>query len=267
MAKILPTNEMKSDLIALKKLLEKHFQGNLSNVSDLEKAITQLSTSRNGSCCVQDIKLEFKNLNLGKNIRPIFEGEQVQHSMLELRFTKMRCTFRNSSRMNDPIQEYQIQLILTVRDLEKLLAKSAWHFEKHPDRKADGTPENSPEFHHPLYHLHFGGYEMTEDEEVEFGNILVLEAPRIMHPPMDIVLAVDFVLNNFYSCHACQPFINLLKDPEYFRIVEKARDRFLKPFALGLASNFATNHCFAAVNQISVDSRFSKNLVSYSEKH
>lgn len=268
MAKKPTLSDIKSDLITLQRLLKKHFEQNLPNVGEMGKVITQLSTSRSGTLYFEDVKLEFTNLDLGKTIRPLLAEDQCKKAILELRFTKMKWLSDNSHPLRDPIKEYQLQLILKISDFETLLAKCAWHFEKHPDRKADNTPEDTPEFHHPLYHLHFGGYEVTdEEEEFEYGNILIIEAPRIMHPPMDIVLAIDFVLNNFYSYHSCQPFIDLTTEPDYIRIVNNARERFWKPFAFGFASNFATNHHFGTINQVSVVPTYAKNLLTYSKKH
>lgn len=260
--------EMKSDLISFQRLLKKYFEENLPNHSEIGKVISQLSTVKNGILVYEDVRLEFKNLNLGKTVRPNFDEEQCKNALLELIFTRMKCFPDDSHPHKDPIHEYQLQLVLKVSNLETLLAKCSWHFEKHPDKKPDGSPENEPEFLHPLYHLHFGGYEMTdEDKGLEFGNVLLVEAPRIMHPPMDIVLAVDFVIKNFYSCHSCQPLISLVTDPDYIRIVKNARERFWKPFAYGIASNFATNHHFGTIQNVSVNSTYARNLFTYSEQH
>ncbi|HMQ46366.1 MAG TPA: hypothetical protein PKA00_01790 [Saprospiraceae bacterium] len=256
--------DVKGDLVTLQRLLSKYFAENILNVQGIEKAITQLTQTRNGKLCFEDAKLEFINLNLGKDIRPILDSEQYNTTVLELRFTKLEWFSYPSQPINDPINNFELQLILKIKDTEKLLAKSAWHFEKHPDKKDDGTPEATPEFHHPLYHLHFGGYELTDDEDIEYGNIMVIEAPRIMHPPLDMVLAIDFVLNNFYSC---QSFMGLISEPDYIRIVRNARERFWKPFAFGFASNFTTNHNFRSESQVSVVSTYAKNLITYSETH
>lgn len=266
MAKKSTFTDVKSDLITLQRLLTKHFAKKL-NFGDLNKAISQLNKDRNGAWGFEDIKLEFRGIDLGKNIRPNLDSEHYEKAILELRFTKMSWLPASFQRLKDPIQEYQLQLILKISDFETILAKSAWHFDKHPDKKSDNSPEATPEFHHPLYHLHFGGYELTEEEDLEHGNILIVEAPRIMHPPMDLVLAVDFVLNNFYSCHSCQPFIDLISEPDYTRIVKNSRERFWKPFAFGFASNFTIDHNFRSETQVSVNPTFAKNLLTYSEQH
>ncbi|MCB9082107.1 MAG: hypothetical protein H6555_10390 [Lewinellaceae bacterium] len=260
--------DAKSDLVTLQRLLNKHFAKNIQNAEGIEKAISQLNNRKGGALYFEDAKLEFINMDLGKDVRPVLEPEQYRLAVLEIRFTKLKWLSQTrQSLLNDPIQEFQLQLILKIRSNEKLLAKCAWHFEKHPDKKTNGTPEATPEFHHPLYHLHFGGYELIDDEDIECGNILIVEAPRLMHPPMDMVLAIDFVLNNFYSCHTCKPFLDLVSNPDYIRIVNNAKEKFWKPFAFGFASNFTTSHNFTSESQVSVVPTYAKNLITYSEKH
>ncbi len=269
MAKSLTHTDYKNELLTLYQLLKKHFNDNLQNYHEgLNRAITKLGSERNGYMGYEDIKIEFKNIDLGKNVRPVIEKNQWRNAVLELRMTNIKWQkLDEKTPLKDPIQDYQLQLILKISDTSALLAKSAWHFEKHPDKKTDGTPDDSPEFHHPLYHLHFGGYELTNEEDFDFGKILIVEAPRIMHPPMDIIIAIDFVLTNFYSTQTCPRLVKLTTDPQYIRILSAAKERFWKPFALGFASNFIKNYNFQGINHMSVNSTYAKNLISYSKEN
>jgi hypothetical protein len=260
-------SDMANELRRFKKLLEDNMGGYLLNPGVLETAIAKVKDPSKPSWGYDIPRLEFVNLDLGRVVCPNLHEDFLKNAVLELKLN-ISCLSNMPDPIDDPIKDFGIQIIVKIRTLEKVIAKNAWHFEPHPAVDDNGNPSKQPEFHHPLYHLHFGGYELTnETEGLQYGNILILEAPRIMHPPMDIVLAIDFVLNNFYSYHSCQPLINLTSEPDYIRIVKNARERFWKPFAFGLASNFATNHNFWSINQVSVNPTYAKNLLTYSEKH
>lgn len=71
---------------------------------------------------------------------------------------------------------------------------AAWHLDRHdvePDDD-DGEPGDI----HPRYHIQFGGREMW-DKSKYFGVGMVMSTPRLVHPPLDAILGVDFVLSNF----------------------------------------------------------------------
>jgi len=260
-------SEMASELKRFKKLLEEHMGGYLLNPGVLGQAIDKIKDPSKTSWGYDVPRLEFVNLDLGEVTCSNFKKIYLKNAVLELKLN-ISCLSKMPDPIDDPFRDFNIQIIVKIRDLEKVVAKNAWHFEPHLTKDKQGEASKQPEFHHPLYHLHFGGRELTNKaEELEYGNILIMDAPRIMHPPMDIILAIDFVLNNFYSCHSCKPFIKLINNPEYIRIVRNARERFWKPFALGLASNFATNHHFNTINQISVNPTYAKNILSYSQSH
>ena len=259
-------SDMINDLRSFQRLLERHMGGYILNIGALEAAINQVKNPNRVSWAYEVSRLEFVNLDLGKVVCPNLDEEFVKNAVLQLKL-KIACLSNIPDPIEDPIQDFGVQIIVNIRNFEKVVARNFWRFELHP-AKVNGDAAKQPEFHHPLYHLHFGGQELNNDSQnLNNSNVLILEAPRIMHPPMDIVLAIDFVLNNFYSCHNCHPFINLRKEAGYFKIVENARKRFWRPFAFGLASNFATNHHFQTINNVSVVPTYAKNLLTYSEKH
>jgi len=180
----------------------------------------------------------FHNLNLGTDICTEIEASFLDKAILKLK-TEM-SGYRNI--LNDafdpitPIAKncgFSLQIIVEIGDFDNIVAKCSWHFDRHQEG-------NLPEFHHPLYHTHFGGKEINKGQ-LNYGNVLILESPRLLHPPMDIILAVDFVMGNYYSRHNCEPYKALLDEPLYHKLVENSRKRFWQPFFLALASNFTPN--------------------------
>lgn len=95
----------------------------------------------------------------------------------------------------------------------------------------------SDNFAHPEYHFHFGGKNLHEHRN-KFGNILVIDSPRIMHYPMDFPLAVHFILTNFYSREKRH---NLVNNPTYIKIIKNAKERVLRPYFSSIVNNWDSN--------------------------
>lgn len=132
--------------------------------------------------------------------------------------------------LEDPLVEYQCELILSGynKDLiDKPTIFSSWHFDKN-------IPSGPPKCIHPLYHLHFGGKSMT-GSGYSFGDGILLEAPRIQYPPMDMILLVDFVLRNFYDKNE-EPISDILNDSRYKEIVKNSQFRLWRPYYLTKSS-------------------------------
>ncbi len=101
----------------------------------------------------------------------------------------------------------------------------AWHFDRHIE---GGNP---PREAHPLYHFQHGGNAMLAHAGL-LGNSLLLPAPRLAFPPMDAVLAIDFVLSNFSG--ECWAFMR--KQPAYMRLLKESQKLLWKPYLSRLAN-------------------------------
>lgn len=102
--------------------------------------------------------------------------------------------------------------------------QSAWHFDRHIiDVKKDDR--HITEDIHPLYHFQYGGARMTKIH-ARLGDTLLLEPPRLMHPPMDGILAIDFVLANY----AGKIWKSLRSDAQYSRLVIPQFKKFWEPY-------------------------------------
>lgn len=261
---------MADDLLNFQKLLNDHMGGYIE-CGEISKVAEKLNKSRlkkgTEECwAFEKVPIIFKNLDLGGDICP--EIEDCFLGMAVLKLIVEMSGYRNIP--NDtfdpitPIPEkklpgFNVQLIIAIGDFHDFIAKCSWHFDLHEDG-------NDPKFNHPLYHAHFGGKEINQGQ-LKYGNVLIIESPRLLHPPMDIILAIDFVLGNFYSRNTCKAYNTLLEAPLYHKMVKNSRERFWRPYFLGLASNFAVSHNFQSINHLSVDPPYAKNLLMYSKKH
>ncbi len=136
--------------------------------------------------------------------------------------------------LQDKKRKYGVQIIASskIKD-ENSRYKISWHLDKHIRNEDDSDGEGKG-LVHPEYHFNMGGFGLTKDSETNYGNVLVLDAPRLMHPPLDIVLTIDFVLRNFYGTR----LMNLLKSKQYLNIVNRAKRRLWRPYFLALADSF-----------------------------
>ena len=137
---------------------------------------------------------------------------------------------------HDPFDKLEISFVLEgVIPNQRFKHMQSWHFDRHIQGKNDGVPENA----HPIYHFQFGGRKMIGHAaetnlppEQAFGHAALLEGPRLAHPPMDVILAVDFVLSNFRGTLRTDLAD---KNTEYIRMVARSQTKIWKPYKEALA--------------------------------
>lgn len=87
----------------------------------------------------------------------------------------------------------------------------------HIDRRMPGT-----QIEEPLYHMHFGGISQPNEISWYPKNI---DVPRFQYFPLDIILATEFILMNFFALQS----YDLREDPEWKSIIYTAQELFLNP--------------------------------------
>lgn len=121
----------------------------------------------------------------------------------------------------DPFSSLAIDFVLTgsvEAHEEPTVSEAAWHFDRH-----SGGPEELPTASHPLYHVQYGGRKM---HLLQLGQTLLCDAPRLMYPPMDAILAVDFVASNFLY----DVWSRLRDDVSYVRLVAASYLELWRPW-------------------------------------
>ena len=102
-----------------------------------------------------------------------------------------------------------------------------YHIDRHLDSVSDEP--------HPMYHFHLGGKRMDFDN-VDIGDTIFLDTPRIMFYPIDLILSFDFVLSNFFPAYWNQ----LQNESTYNTLIKEYYDTLVKPFAHTLASKWTS---------------------------
>jgi len=134
--------------------------------------------------------------------------------------------------LQDPYIHLEVNVVVRgtyTKELKSIELITSYHLDRHIEKSGD----NSPEYVHPIYHFQFGGRKLDKKFK-DFGSFLILDSPRIVHYPMDIVLSVDFVLSNFFPSQ----WKDLRKDGEYVNILREYQELFWKPYAHSKALNW-----------------------------
>ncbi len=135
--------------------------------------------------------------------------------------------------LDDQFANLEINLEKYAYSAHGVELKAAWHFDRHLiDTKKD-HPLVTEEIH-PLYHFQFGGARMSKVAD-RLGDTFLLDPPRLMHPPMDGILAVDFVLANY----AGNTWKSLRDDTQYRNLIAPQFERIWKPYFEGVAGSWA----------------------------
>lgn len=109
----------------------------------------------------------------------------------------------------------------------------------HIDMVTNEDTENfdSDSLVHPLHHAQFG---FKEDKEDSFGRMMLMNTPRLLHPPLDIILGIDYILSNF----AIDLQKKLRSNQQYISLLKKYQKIIWKPYFESIASFWETKNEF-----------------------
>ncbi|TDO29226.1 hypothetical protein [Sediminibacterium goheungense] len=227
---------------------------------DLKKILS--NNGKIGDVCKYSlVKFPFKNINLDRHVRPNWvsrlarENEGESRVLLEV---ACECNYNfDEDNISDPIIMLATKIIIqfdyfldsNIEDPKTL--QCSWHLDKHDPNKGASTS-------HPLYHYEYGGTEIRKTEGFNYGDFILMDSPRIMHPPLDLVLAFDFVIKNFYTYETHKV---LTDDLLYKRYIKNAQYRLWRPYAISFASHF---HDFNDI--YTIDRAFADNILHCTNK-
>lgn len=151
------------------------------------------------------------------------------HKDLSLQFTiTIKAEKIASSQFCDPLQSLNFDIVITGLSDEKGEIIGCWHLDKHD--KNSGVDDH---YSHPKYHFTYGGHYLPQ--QGDYGSIIILDTPRLAYPPMDAVLGIDFIIQNYIDIKKTK---KLLSDSEYRLIVDKSQKRLWKPYFQSICSKW-----------------------------
>lgn len=157
--------------------------------------------------------------------------------------------------IHDPLDklEFNIELfgyLLNEDFQDGIHLHSSWHLDRHI---FDGLEEEN-KYSHPHYHFTFGGNKMKNQiGTYDYGQSLILPTPRIAYPPMDAILGIDFIIQNYYNKNKVR---NIVSDSKYIEIISEAQERLWKPYYMSIFSKW---NCAVSAN-INSDFNYNKLL-------
>lgn len=157
---------------------------------------------------------------------------------LELFFDlDISCNAENFLAKKDPFSKYSFNIIVKGKNKNNSNSNLIYaiHFDRHDIAQASHQA-------HPVYHFQFGGNRLNEDEDrsatnLSHGQALFLDAPRVMHHPLELILGIDFILSNFF------PTIwNRIKEiKKYKTMLNKYQKDFVLPYFKSIVEHFESS--------------------------
>lgn len=139
-----------------------------------------------------------------------------------------RCLDKDA--LKDPFFELAVECVVTARRKDTTGDyHSAWHLDR--DKPPEAGKKRA-DLAHPAYHLQYGGQRLPPLGSP--GNHLLLGSPRVPHPPLDGVLAVDFVLSNYFP----KLWRDLRFDARYKGLIAESQWRCWRPYSMASAERW-----------------------------
>ncbi len=217
------------DLAALADLLEA--QGVCADITPLTVAVSQMADYGGQSWNYEVDGLLFP---LSQSDNPSLPAQVADLSCkLDLRVTGLVPADPDSA-LGDPFSSLNVDLIVRARTMAGKATAVVWHFDRHIGSVSAAAAA------HPIYHWQCGGSGARsfarEIGSADLLPVLLIDSPRIAHPPLDAVLAVDFVLSNFVSSQ----WRTMRQLTKYRSILARSQRHFWRPYAAGVRRWFAT---------------------------
>jgi hypothetical protein len=133
---------------------------------------------------------------------------------------RCKCDHSVDCSVNDPIKDYYFYFQINgygTRDKEYI---NCWRLDQNIESQES-------KYTHPYYHFQAGGDELRF---LETGDLILLSAPRLPHPPMDIFLGLHFILSNYLSTKDYPSVGRLFDNYEYQEIIKRSQKRMWEDY-------------------------------------
>ncbi len=213
---------MIKDLQFLKQSIHKKFKSNIKTQA-FDNVIDGLKNNNQLDYESQSLEITFVKENIPKHF------VQTKVKTLKIIFaTKVKGNIDNLLLNKDPLNSLEFNIYAIGKCIEDRALRYSLHFDRHIE---GGNP---PEEVHPIYHFQFGG-RFIEKVDIDIGQTLFFDAPRIAHHPMEFILGLDFLLSNFFP----KEWRELLaEDINYPKIIKKYQEYFILPYYQSVVNHF-----------------------------
>ena len=218
------------------KVINGEHESNLRNVARLLKNTSFCKLADTIESSIRENGYDFRLIFFGthNDELTVYNNALKKDLQIEIRIEYTETDHQNDFPVRKIIFSYQIE----TSDINNKKYFSAWHLDTDINPPTEPALERS---NHPFYHMHFGGKEMKNflhNNNGAFEQLLLLNTPRLVHPPLDGILCIDFILQNFMS----KIRNALLEKPEYRNALKHSQERIWKPYLKVLSTFWDTTN-------------------------
>lgn len=217
------------DLKVAAGVLEKVFKTGI-NTSPISLAAENVKTSspslKDGSnnpdywgYTIEDLKIP---VDTTKHLRP----KGIDKNRVELTLDmKLIANFKQWEDLSDPFIELSFNV--AIRGIS---ASGPHYFCFHIDKHDMSKKSEEP---HPVYHLQYSSNPLGNGE-FDYGSTFHLDTPRILHHPVDLILGIGFLTNNFFPL----AYEEIMDQSFFPGLYKRYQEKIVKPYFHTLASNW-----------------------------
>ena len=136
-------------------------------------------------------------------------------------------------RKKDSVEIYDCNIEIRATDDNGQRVSFSWHL--------DCEEVINGKFVHPRFHFHAGGRKISG---LDTGQLLMISSPRIAYPPMDLPLAINFIIRNFIHKNDMEDQYNILTHKQYTIPVKNSIVEILKPYFNEVHAKVDTNQSY-----------------------
>jgi len=137
---------------------------------------------------------------------------------------KVRGDVNTWGDMNDPFLELNFKVDI------KGIGDKVYHFGFHIDRHDLTLPNAEP---HPVYHIQYN-VNPNNSKTFDYGEIMFIDTPRLLHFPLDFILGIGFLTSNFFPA----AFGYLCDEREFVKLNNQYQEIIWKPYYHTLANHW-----------------------------
>lgn len=224
--------EKASELLRMVDIIRRNIGGvdtsSVTQAASKLKNSSYIPTQRNGTRDPETWGYEIENFRLPVSTERHMRPEGV--NKLELRLDMaMIADCKQWMSFGDPLLELNFNV--AVRGIKQGNETSTHHLGFHLDRHIE--TEHDSEEPHPIYHIQYC-VNPDDDSTFNYGSVLHLDTPRVMHYPMEFILGLGFLTSNFFP----MVFDELISDGNYTNLYKKYQEGFWKPYSQTLAAQW-----------------------------
>lgn len=220
------------ELKVLAKVLESVFSSNINTspvIMAAESIINDTPVLKDGSSNPDYWGYEIKDLIIPVDTIRHMRPKGIDQRKVELQLNmRLIANYKEWENLNDPLIDLNFNVV--VRGIgEKGSHYMSFHIDKHDMATITDEP-------HPVYHLQFASNPFDSDD-FDYGDTLILDTPRIIHYPVDLILGIGFLTINFFPL----AFESIMDDGYFSGLYKRYQERILKPYFHTIANHWDYN--------------------------